>query len=329
MMKPYFPVLVIMLLFAAAALAGCTSSSRPDSLKQTAPLVHTTGKPETTATGSSGTWISTAPAGSPGAALLTGAKELLKSIYTYTPGSPDYLPESYTAQKRDQTDYVIHGKEKTRVLWPAAGKTRLLWESEPKGVPAGWTGTTIAAGPIETVKQTEPVMVMTDCSGLVTSLFTYANTIAPTKFTGWKAGSTIPQAGCFDPSEQCETPNPLNYYRFFVTGENGWFESVPLAGLQPGDIIAYANTKNRVDSGHIMLVAAVGEADASGSRDVVVIDETGDPHASDTRHETSAGHGIGMGIIRLSPLQDGTARFFWSTTTTIPQEGPAALGRAR
>ena len=195
--------------------------------------------------------------------------------------------------------------------------------------------TVVTAGLTNTNGQPEPVHVMTDCSGFITSLFVYANTECTTKFTGWQTGSSIPEAGCNDPQGKCIVPNPLNYYRLFTTGENGWFQNVSLANLQPGDIIFYANTNNDKDSGHVMLVAAVSNgSDNENSRYVVVIDETGSPHSYDTRNITTLpsgaieGGGIGMGIAKLAISQEGQLQFFWNMTTSIPEIGSIALGQA-
>jgi len=190
------------------------------------------------------------------------------------------------------------------------------------------------AGPEKTKGDPDALHVLTDCSGFVTSLFTYANTMHTTEFTGWKTGSSIPEAGCFNPQTSCDEPSPLNYYHLFISGREG-FRSVSLTDLQPGDLVAFANTKNRDDSGHIMLVAAVSScANDPTSRLVVIIDETESPHSYDTRlvkvnlNGEKTGGGIGMGIIRLSDSPNNTLQFYWGTNDTAPQVGMVALGRA-
>jgi len=280
------------------------------------------------------TWTSTAPAGSSGEVLLAGAKELMKGIYTLTPAAPDYLPTSYAGQKQDQTGYLIHSKVITSVVWPAAGKTQVEWGSVPGDKPKGWSGTTVVAGPVNMLGKPKPVSVETDCSGFITSLFAYANTQAATQFTSWKPESTIPEAGCFNPQGGCNEPAPLSYYNLFTTGQGG-FRSVSLEDLQPGDLIAYANTKDKSDSGHIMLVAAVSSCTGDpDSRYMVVIDETGSPHSNDTRPVTvlpsgeKTGAGLGMGIIKLTNSPQNTLQFYWSLKSAAPEIGSIALGRA-
>ncbi len=284
---------------------------------------------------SSITWISTPSANSSGEALLSGAKTLMKEIYTYSPNAPDYLPGSYSSQNSYATAYVKHAINISTVVWAPVGQNQIIWISNPGTSPKGWSGTVVSAGSFGTNGKPEAVHVYTDCSGFITSLFTYANTDHTTKFTRWKTGNPIPEAGCNDPQGSCIVPNPLNYYHLFVTGQNGWFQNVALADLQPGDIIAYANTKNKRDSGHIMLVAAVSTGrDNSTSRYVVVIDETQDAHSSDTRiiKKSSSGAvegaGVGMGIVKLSNYSDGSLQFFWGLTSPKPEVGSIALGRA-
>lgn len=276
------------------------------------------------------TWLSSAPPGSPGGGLLQGAKALMKGIYTYT-GGPDYLPVSYTNQNNQSTNYVIHAKDENLVSWAPNQSNQLQWISEPGGFPKGWSGKVAFAGLSQNIT---PLSCNTDCSGFITSLFTYANSVSSSKYTSWMAGNAIPEAGCNDPSGACEKPNPLNYYQLFISGKNGWFTSVPLNDLQPGDIIAYANTKNHSDSGHIMLVTAVASCPSDpASKFVIIIDETGDEHSFDTRPvktigpREKTGAGVGMGVIRLSD-EKKSIKFYWSLTSTSPQVGEVALGRA-
>ncbi len=263
---------------------------------------------------------------------LSAAFPLMAGIYTYSPSIPDYLPTSYTNERSNFTNYTVHAAQPTNVTWAPNGETQLVWQSQPYGSPIGWSGTVSEAGRSQTHDSVE---VMTDCSGFITSLFTYANAEYPTRFTGWQTGSSIPEAGCFDPQGNMTTPNPLNYYRLFTTGENGWFQSLSLANLQPGDLIAYANTGSTTDSGHIMLVAAVSTGgNNTASRYVTVIDETGTPHSSDTRNEAliqsngGYGEGIGMGIAKLSVSEEGALQFFWRMNDSSPVVGSVALGRA-
>ncbi|MFA5414027.1 MAG: hypothetical protein WC295_00925 [Methanoregula sp.] len=328
---------------AAACIAGCTNQQAPDT-----PGIRSPSFPETTQGTPPGatcpdirtqvpgvlTWVSSPPADTPGAGLLSGAKALMIGIYSYSLNSPDYLPTSYTNLKTSDTSYVIHAVDPGSVAWAPAGETQVAWKSRPGGVPEGWSGIVTAAGPVRTRGDPEELHVLTDCSGFITSLFTFANTVHATQFTGWKTGSTIPEAGCFNPQGGCDEPSPLNYYHLFISGREG-FRSVSLTDLQPGDLVAVANTKNRDDSGHIMLVAAVSScANDPTSRLVVVIDETESPHSYDTRlvkvslNTEKTGGGIGMGIIRLSDSPNNTLRFYWGTNDTAPQVGMVALGRA-
>lgn len=277
-------------------------------------------------------WVCQPTVNSTNQALLSAATALLKSIYVYSPNMPDYLPTSYTDENSVLTDYVVHAAAPTNVTWASNGQTQLVWKSRPYGTPFGWSGTVSEAGQSQTHN---PAEVMTDCSGFITSLFLYANTECTTKFTSWSNGSLIPEAGCFNPQGSMNTPNPLNYYRLFTTGENGWFQSVSLTALQPGDIIAFANTGSKTDSGHIMLVAAVSTgANNQEYRYVVVIDETGTPHSYDTRNAAliqsngEYGAGIGMGIAKLAVSSDGSLQFFWQMNDSLPVNGSVAIGGA-
>ena len=334
-------ILVFVCLILACCISGCTDRSVPASpgnVTALPPSAQSPGLPETAGyseSGSSGpvppnSWIYQAPAGTTNAALLSGAKALMKGVYTYSPGSPDYLPGSYTGEKTSQTSYVVHSANSTMVVWAPVGTSQVIWQSEPGTSPRGWSGIVVAAGPVNTGNNPQVLNVKTDCSGFVTSLFANANTITETKFPNWSRGTMIPEAGCIDPQGSCTMPNPLNYYQLFVSGQNGWFRSVSLADLQPGDIISWANTNpnDKSASGHIMLVAAVSNGtDNTKSRQVVVIDETGpDAHSSDTR---TSGAGIGMGYARLAVSPSGNLQFYWNLTTPYPQIGPVALGRAR
>lgn len=284
---------------------------------------------------SSLTWISEAPADSPGSGLILGAKALMKGIYTYSPDSPDYLPMSYSNQNSRVTNYTVHANDESSVYWAPDKEDQIQWVSEPGGTPKGWSGTIKVAGPVATTDNSSSLHCYTDCSGFVTSLFTYANTVTPTKFTSWKEGSSIPEAGCNDPQGRCIQPNPLNYYSFFTSGKDGWFKQVSLAEVQPGDIISYANTKNKSDTGHIMLIIAVTSClNDPQSKIVVIADETGDEHSFDTRPvkiispKEKTGAGLGMGLAKLSISSNNTLEFYWSLTSPKPEIGSVALGRA-
>lgn len=280
-------------------------------------------------------WISRPPPDSTNAALLSAAKALMRGIYTYSPGEPDYLPSSYTGRNNLLTDYVLHGARPSNVTWAADGGTQVVWSSVPHGRPKGWSAIVVDAGPMDLKGQPEPPRVLTDCSGLITALFAYANTEHTARFTGWTSGSTVPDAGCHDPYGNCTKPTPVNYYRYIVTGENGWFRKVSLSDLQPGDMISYARTDDKSDTGHIMLVVAVSAGGSDPlSRYVIVIDETKSPHSHDTRKvrihssDLKKAPGIGMGVIRLSVSPKGKLQFFWSLRSAAPEEGAIALGRA-
>ncbi|MEN9866227.1 MAG: hypothetical protein RL748_1817 [Pseudomonadota bacterium] len=178
-------------------------------------------------------------------------------------------------------------------------------------------------------------MCFADCSGFITSLFAWVNQQNGSAFTSWQAGQpiAIPEAGCFDPAGGCQLPNSNNYYKFFTQPGHG-FQAVALADIQPGDLLAWANTGSPTDSGHIMLVAAVADApcDPSGqTKQIVVIDESSG-HTQDTR---SNGKGaLGLGIIVLSTNNSQTQlQFFWTVVNFCaqppkPQPGAVAIGRA-
>jgi len=283
-------------------------------------------------------WLSQPQANSTNAALLSAAVALMKGIYQYSPGDPNYFPTSYTNQNSSLTAYVVHATHPSSVAWAPSDGTQVVWDSVPGKSPVGWSGTVTAAGLTNTGDQTEPLHVVTDCSGFITALFAYANTEHRTKFSDWVRENSIPEAGCTDWQGSCTQPNPLNYYHLFTTGENGWFQNVSLSNLQPGDIIAFAGT--RKDTGHIMLVAAVSNGnDNQSSRYVVVIDETGSPHSYDIRkvatlppgavHDTpQEGAGIGMGIVKLSISPEGQLQFYWGMTSPTPENGAVALGQS-
>ena len=330
-MSRFSQTLILLLVICLAILvAGCTEKQN----SATAPGAASSSTAVSGTMQASGNWMSTPPAGSSGEALLAGAKELMKGIYTYSPGAPDYLPASYSGENVNQTGYVKHAVVVTSVVWPASDKEQVEWSSVPGTSPKGWSGITMTSGLVSIREKPHAVQVQTDCSGFITSLFAYANTVYPTKFTSWKTESPVPEAGCYDPQGKCIEPNTLNYYNLFVTGQNGWFQSVSLPDLQPGDIIAYANSKDKSDSGHIMLVAAVSAGDSTNSRNVVIIDETVNVHSADTRNirtlpsGTIEGAGVGMGMVKLSTAADGTLQFSWGLNSPAPQPGPVALGRA-
>ncbi|MCC5669067.1 hypothetical protein LC653_35720 [Nostoc sp. CHAB 5784] len=261
-------------------------------------------------------------------ALLLGAKELLKAVYDYSEDAPDYLPFSYN-NKNNKTGYVVHAVKQTHVLWK-----QIKWQTQPEGSPKGWSATVTDAGLVTTPNTPE---CFTDCSGFITALFCYANANLqyPTQFHLWMKGESIPEAGCFNPDNGCDKPNPANYYRLFIQDHKS-FKNVTLENLMPGDLIAYANTKNHNDTGHIMLVAAVGDCpDDSQSKLVVVIDETGSLHTCDTRKAQSSGIGMGIAKLKLSNSAENPLKFYWSVYLPDSQEQPEpeigaiALGRAQ
>jgi hypothetical protein len=275
------------------------------------------------------TWISEAPAKSPGEGLLAGAKVLMKDLYFSAPDGPDYLPSSYSGEDLNRTSYRLHAWENTTVAWPATGQDQLVWTSIPADTPRGWSGTTLKAGPVRNEGRSGLATVQTDCSGFVTSLFMYANTGHATRFTGWKTAAPVPEAGCADPEGACSTPNPLSYYHLITSGAGGAFGPVALADLRPGDLIAYTYTVDNQYKGHVMLVEAVSSCgDNAASRDVVVIDVTKLPHGSDTRSLPGGGPGLGMGVAKLARSENGTLQYFRNSADPAPQVVSVVIGRA-
>jgi hypothetical protein len=253
----------------------------------------------------------------------------MKNLYSYSPGDPDYLPTSYYGEDLNRTSYTLHAWENTTVAWPASSQGQLVWTSVPADTPKGWSGTTLSAGPVGYQGSPGPVTVQTDCSGFITSLFAYANTGHTTRFTGWNISAPIPEAGCADPEGSCSTPNPVNYYHLIASGEGGAFARVPLADLRPGDLIVYTYTVDNQYKGHVMLVAAVSSGgDRAVSRDVVVIDVTKLPHASDTRSLSGAGPGLGMGVAKLARSADGTLQYYRGSADPAPYAVTVVIGRA-
>jgi hypothetical protein len=158
-------------------------------------------------------------------------------------------------------------------------------------------------------------------------LFAYAQLYSKPQFNSWEINQIIPEAGCFNPEEGNNRPNEINYYNFITHGK--YFQEVALADLAAGDIIAYANSVNRNDSGHIMLVIAVAnEPTDNHTRYVVVSDETGTAHTDKDTRFAEKGKGAGMGIIKL--VQNGAeVQFYWSANENIaPEGGKIKLGRA-
>jgi hypothetical protein len=253
----------------------------------------------------------------------------MKNLYSYTPDEPDYLPSSYSGEDLNRTSYRLHAWENTTVVWPASSQGQLVWTSIPGDTPKGWSGITPSAGQVMSQGSPEPVTVRTDCSGFITSLFTYANTEHTTRFTGWKTPAPIPEAGCAEPGGSCSTPNPVSYYHLITTGEGGAFARVALSDLRPGDLIVYTYTTDNQYKGHVMLVAAVSVSeDTAVSRNIVVIDVTRLPHASDTRSLAGGGPGIGMGIAKLTMSADGTLQYFRGSADPAPQAVSVVIGRA-
>jgi hypothetical protein len=325
-------LLFVLLLITGACIAGCTYPPPASPVILPADTCTITTAQQGSGAAISATtcsWISEAPANSSGEALLAGAKVLMKNLYSYTPDGPDYLPSSYSGEDLNRTRYLLHAWENTTVVWPAASQGQLVWTSIPADSPKGWSGITLTAGPVGSLNSPEPVTVMTDCSGFITSLFTYANTVHTTRFAGWKTTAAIPEAGCAEPEGSCSTPNPLSYYHLITTGDGGAFARVALWDLQPGDLIVYTYTRDNQYHGHVMLVAAVSAGgDTAVSRNVVVIDVTRLPHASDTRSLAGGGPGIGMGIAKLARSADGTLQYFRGSEDPAPQAVSVVMGRA-
>jgi hypothetical protein len=324
-------LLFLLLLVTGACIAGCTypSLASHEILPANTHNTTTAGVGSGAAiSGTVGTWISEAPANSSGAAILAGAKELMKNLYSYTPDAPDYLPSSYSGEDLNRTSYRLHAWENTTVAWPTSGQGQLVWTSIPSDTPKGWSGITVNAGPLLSQGSPEPVTVQTDCSGFITSLFTYANTVHTTRFTGWKTSTPVPEAGCADPYGSCSTPNPVSYYHLITTGEDGAFTRVALEDLRPGDLIVYTYTVDNQYKGHVMLVAAVSSGGGTAvSRNVVVIDVTRLPHASDTRSLAGGGPGIGMGVAKLALSADGTLQYFRGVSDPAPAAVSVVIGR--
>jgi hypothetical protein len=252
----------------------------------------------------------------------------MKNLYSYSSDAPDYLPSSYSGDDLNRTGYVLHAWENTTVVWPASSQGQIVWASIPADTPKGWSGITTSAGPVRSGSP-EPVTVRTDCSGFITSLFTYANTVHTTRFAGWKTATPVPEAGCAEPEGSCSTPNPVSYYHLIITGEGRAFARVALADLQPGDLIVYTYTTDNQYKGHVMLVAAVSSGeDTAVARNVVVIDVTKLPHASDTRSLAGGGPGLGMGIAKLTRSADSTLQYFRGSADPEPQAVSVVIGRA-
>lgn len=325
-------LLFVLLLIIGACITGCTYPSSVPPVILPADTYNITTAHEGSGAAicnTTCTWISEPMANSSGGALLVGAKELMKNLYSYTPDEPDYLPSSYSGEDLNRTSYLLHAWENTTVVWPASSQGQLVWASIPGNTPKGWSGITLSAGPVRSLKSPAPVTVRTDCSGFITSLFTYANTVHTTRFTGWKTSKPIPEAGCADPNGSCSTPNPVSYYHLITNGEGGAFARVALADLRPGDLIVYTYTTDNQYKGHVMLVAAVSSGqDTAISRNVVVIDVTKLPHASDTRSLAGGGPGIGMGIAKLNLSADGTLQYFRGSADPAPQAVSVVIGRA-
>jgi len=271
------------------------------------------------------TWVS-APPSEVNAGLLAAGKALMQGIYTRSPDAPDFLPGSYLTPN-NLTRYVSHTQEESSIYWEPNETGRIRWISSPDDNPKGWSGVVDTAGQVQVTLSPGPLHSYTDCSGLITALFTYANTRAQTKFTSWKAGSSVPEAGCKDPDGRCNSPNNLNYYSLISKGDNGWFKNVTLDELQPGDIIASADTRSGTGTGHVMLVAAVSSCRPDPlSRVVVVIDATDNPHSFDTRSDGITG--LGMGAIKVSQSEQNKPEFYWSLMSSLPETGSVVLGRA-
>lgn len=277
------------------------------------------------------------------ALLLTGAKRLLNSIYEHSPLTPDYLPHYYKNMDTSATSYVVHAARPTTTHWDSDPDNSLIaieWSSKPGGpktdptnFPKGWSATVTTAGPVS--DYVVPTQCHTDCSGFITSLFVYANTELTTQFTSWNVGSSVPEAGCFDPDGDCLNPNPNNYYRFFTTTGHG-FQNVSFDEIAPGDMIAWArgaSSKKPSDTGHIMLVAAVADINHETKYISVIDESTGVTHTDDTRgtfRKASRNEsGLGMGIIKLTN-KDDILRFYWKTKFRKKrfQPGNIAIGRA-
>ncbi|OPX63990.1 MULTISPECIES: hypothetical protein [unclassified Methanoregula] len=314
----------------AIIVAGCTTA--PDQAYPS-PASQEGYPPVGNATIAPLAWNST-PASPAGAALLEAANSLMDNIYTRAPDAPAYLPESYTNPEREATGYIPHTYHQNTVFWPADEQNQIHWISEPVYSSNGWEAVIQSAYTQQDVISPLHARVFTDCSGFITALFTRANTRTVTGFSGWKAGNTVPRAGCTNPFGGCTITSPINYYRFITSNSTG-FRNIPLRELAAGDIISVTSTEPGQYVGHVMLVAAVSpEMDDHGSRIVSIIDVTDTPHRNDTRNPASGiaggsiGNGIGMGYILLDTTPSGTVRSYRNLDVLQPYPGAVALGRA-
>lgn len=241
--------------------------------------------------------------------LLEGGKALMKKIYTFDTKEKDYFPESYSVNKQTSslTTYSHHVSNPTSIFWQDAP---LAWACENKD----------GKGYIEKVddksEATNPskdgYLCKTDCSGFITGLFAYCNTVGKetTQFTAWQKNDVIYEASDF----------------FTHIAKSTEFKHITdIHDVTPGDLITFEYPPGRAhsDTGHIMLVVAV--AQSGDSVQVVVMDESTSRHGEDTR--TSAFEGLGMGYSTLF-LEDNEIRFRWAPAIGSTVEYPVMIGRA-
>jgi hypothetical protein len=141
------------------------------------------------------------------------------------------------------------------------------------------------------------------------------------------------------PQEPTQTrPRAFEYYDYFAaltpdsTGD--WRRIDLLADARPGDVLAWRFPTIEADenTGHVVIVAATPEADASGIVSVRVCDSADTPHFDDSRG-SGAGQfptGVGSGVIRF--IVDAAGRpiayLFAPPDTAEYEYRPIAIGRA-
>ncbi|MEJ6636663.1 MAG: hypothetical protein QNL77_13215 [Akkermansiaceae bacterium] len=131
-------------------------------------------------------------------------------------------------------------------------------------------------------------------------------------------------------------PLSVNYCETFIRagkkeGQNHpWKQITQVKDLQPGDILAWKNTKivKGKSTGHTLMIAGLPKLDKNDFYRIRIIDSTTAPHANDTR--TKKSNGVGAGEIWLSADKDGKLKGYKNNAQkSLVTKNTIAVGRLR
>jgi hypothetical protein len=126
-------------------------------------------------------------------------------------------------------------------------------------------------------------------------------------------------------------PRARMYFRFFdklkLEPLTGWRPITKLAGVTPGDIIAWEkmSTSGKGDTGHVMIVAESPHRNQEGTFQVRVYDSSEIPHVEDSR--PAGGSGVGSGSILFRVNENGAPIAFQFNPHLRWHSEPIAIAR--